>query len=167
MQITNISDFLHYYSRIKQRTIRLFDYIPEDKLEWTYRAGKFTMGDLIRHNACIERFMYAETVQGKPSRYAGCGESYAKGKEATIAFYQNMYAESEAIFAKLSPEALQQKCLTPAGTPITTWKWLRAMVEHEIHHRGQLYMYLGMLDITTPPIFGLTSEEVAEKSKIE
>ena len=34
------------------------------------------------------------------------------------------------------------------------------MVEHEIHHRGQLYMYLSLLDVKTPPIFGLTSEEV-------
>lgn len=34
------------------------------------------------------------------------------------------------------------------------------MMEHEIHHRGQLYTYLGILNIKTPPIFGLTSEEV-------
>jgi uncharacterized damage-inducible protein DinB len=39
------------------------------------------------------------------------------------------------------------------------------MVEHEIHHRGQIYMYLGMLGIPTPPIFGMTSEEVLEKSR--
>ncbi len=37
------------------------------------------------------------------------------------------------------------------------------MAEHEIHHRGQLYMYLGMLGVETPPIYGLTSEEVAER----
>ena len=51
-----------------------------------------------------------------------------------------------------------------AGVPITKWKWLRAMVEHEIHHRGQLYLYLGLLGVTTPPLYGLTSEEVFENS---
>jgi hypothetical protein len=34
------------------------------------------------------------------------------------------------------------------------------MTEHEIHHRGQIYLYLGILGVPTPPIFGLTSEEV-------
>jgi uncharacterized damage-inducible protein DinB len=39
------------------------------------------------------------------------------------------------------------------------------MVEHEVHHRSQIYVYLGMLGIQTPPIYGLTSEEVRERSK--
>jgi uncharacterized damage-inducible protein DinB len=38
------------------------------------------------------------------------------------------------------------------------------MVEHEIHHRGQIYTYLAMLDVPTPPIYGLTSEEVRARS---
>jgi uncharacterized damage-inducible protein DinB len=39
------------------------------------------------------------------------------------------------------------------------------MVEHEIHHRGQIFMYLGILGIATSPIYGLTSEEVRERSE--
>jgi uncharacterized damage-inducible protein DinB len=69
------------------------------------------------------------------------------------------------IFSKLSDEDLLKKCETPNGTPITVWKWLRAMAEHEIHHRGQIYLYLAMLDVATPPLYGLTSEEVFEKSR--
>ncbi|GEM_PF-4285679 len=34
-----------------------------------------------------------------------------------------------------------------------------------IHHRGQSYLYLLMLDVETPPLYGLTSEEVFEKSE--
>lgn len=40
------------------------------------------------------------------------------------------------------------------------WKWLRLMPEHEIHHRGQIYALLGLLDVPAPPLYGLTSEEV-------
>lgn len=47
---------------------------------------------------------------------------------------------------------------------IATWKWLRAMCKHEIHHRGQIYAYLGMLGVAAPPLFGLTSEQVRERS---
>jgi len=68
------------------------------------------------------------------------------------------------IFSWLTPEDLQRKCVTPGGTSITVWKWLRSMTEHEIHHRGQIYLYLSMLEIPTPPLYGLTSEEVRERS---
>jgi uncharacterized damage-inducible protein DinB len=75
-----------------------------------------------------------------------------------------LHAESLALFGQLSDEDLQRKCLTPAGTPITTWKWLRAMVEHESHHRGQIYLMLGMLGVKTTPLFGLTAEEVQARA---
>jgi uncharacterized damage-inducible protein DinB len=64
----------------------------------------------------------------------------------------------------LTPEDLERKCVTPGGAPIATWKWLRAMVEHEIHHRGQIYMYLAMLGVCAPPLYGLTEEEVRARS---
>ena len=50
------------------------------------------------------------------------------------------------------------------GASLATWKWLRAMVEHEIHHRGQIYLMLGLIGVPTPPLYGLTSEEVRDRS---
>ena len=164
MIITDITSFLKYYAKIKSRTIRLFDYIPPDKLEWTYRPGKFTIGDIIRHLAAIERHMYAENAQFRPSLYRGCAAELAPGYEATIAYYHRLHQESIAIFSQLTEEDLQKKCSTPGKVDITLWKWLRAMVEHEVHHRGQLYLYLGLLGIQTPPLYGLTSEEVIKNS---
>jgi len=38
------------------------------------------------------------------------------------------------------------------------------MIEHEAHHRGQIYLMLGMRGVATPPIYGLTSEEVKARS---
>jgi uncharacterized damage-inducible protein DinB len=69
-----------------------------------------------------------------------------------------------ATFAGLEPADLQRKCVTPGGAELAVWKWLRAMIEHEIHHRGQIYVYLGMLGIHGPPLYGLTSEEVRARS---
>jgi uncharacterized damage-inducible protein DinB len=39
------------------------------------------------------------------------------------------------------------------------------MVEHEVHHRGQIYLMLGMLEVRTPPLYGLTEEEVWAASR--
>ena len=165
MEITSVQSFLDYYARIRQRTLRVIQCIPPEQIEWTYQPGKFTLGDLVRHIAAIERYMYAEAARFQPSRYTGCGRELADGYEAVLAFFNQLHEESLEIFRSLSDADLAKKCLTPAGTPITLWKWLRAMIEHEIHHRGQIYIYLGLLEVATPPLFGLTSEEVIEKSK--
>ena len=77
-----------------------------------------------------------------------------------MAFVERLHAESMDIFGRLTDGDLQKRCTTPDDAPITTWKWLRLMLEHEIHHRGQIYLYLSMLGVQTPPLYGLTSEEV-------
>jgi len=164
MQIDAIGEFVPYWENIRGRTMRAVRCIPPDKLEWSYAPGKFTLGDLVRHLATIERYMYAETVSGRPSAYPGCGRELADGYENVIAYIERLHRESLEIFSRLTTSDLQKKCATPDGALITTWKWLRAMVEHECHHRGQIYLYLAMLGVATPPLFGLTSEEVKEKS---
>lgn len=166
MEIRDVESFLSYWERVRERTARVVSLIPPEKLEWSYRAGKYTLGDLVRHLAGIERYMYAENVQGKPSRYPGHGSELADGRQAVREYFDRLHAESIAIFRALTPEDLERKCSTPGGSPISTWKWLRAMVEHEIHHRGQIYIYLAMLGVSTPPLYGLTEEEVRARSLV-
>jgi len=164
MEITDINHFLDYYGKIRSRTIKVIDYIPPDKIEWTYREGKFTFGDIIRHLATIERYMYAENAQFRTSRYPGHGQELASGYEKILNFFHRLHEESIEIFSKLTTADLNKRCVTPAGTSITLWKWLRTMVEHEVHHRGQIFIYLGMIGESVPPLYGLTSEEVQQRS---
>ena len=79
-------------------------------------------------------------------------------------FYDELHTESRALFASLTNERLAEKCLTPAGSSITVWKWLRAHFEHEAHHRGQLYLMLGMRGVSVPQLYGLSAEEVQARS---
>src|SRR6516225_753039 len=133
MEIRNTHEFLDYWEKVRQRTLKVVACIPPDKFDWSYREGKFSFADIIRHLATIERYMYAENVQRKPSCYPGHGRELADGPENVLAFFAGKHQESMDIFSRLTESDLNQKCLTPAGTPITVWKWLRAMVEHEVH----------------------------------
>ena len=164
MEITRIEPFLEYWDNIRGRTLRIARCIPADRFDWSYREDRFTCADLLRHLAAIERWMFAENVHGRPSRYPGHGKELADGPDAVFAWVDRMHGESMELFGRLSPELLARRVSTPAGIPITAWKWLRAMVEHEAHHRGQLYLYLAMLEVPTPPLYGLTSEEVRDRS---
>jgi uncharacterized damage-inducible protein DinB len=164
MEIHSVESFLPYWSRIRERTTRVLRAIPPRQIEWTYAEGKFTLGDLVRHIAALERYMFAENFAGRPSRYPGHGVELAAGYDEILAYYELRKDETVAILRHLPPGRLQQICETPGGARLKVWKWMRAMVEHEIHHRGQIYLYLGLLGVVTPPLYGLTSEEVRERS---
>jgi uncharacterized damage-inducible protein DinB len=164
LEITRIEPFLRYWDNIRGRTLRVAECVPPDRLEWR-TAGTFSCGDTLRHLAAIERWMFAENVRGRPSRYPGHGRELADGYDAVIAFMQRMHAEALALFTQLTPTDLAAPCTTPGGATMPAWKWLRAMVEHEIHHRGQLYLMLRLLEVPTPPLYGLTSEEVRARSE--
>jgi len=122
MEIDSIQNFLDYYEKIRRRTLRVIQCILPDKIEWTYKEGKFTFGDLVRHLAAIERYMFAENFQFKPSRYPGHSIELADGYENILDFMNRMHAETREIIAKIRDEDLQKKCTTPNGTPITLWK---------------------------------------------
>ncbi len=164
MEIQRAESFATYFDGIRGRTLRVAACIPRERLEWAPRAGAFSFGDLLRHLGAIERYMFAENARGLPSRYPGHGTELAAGYDEVMSFLARMHAEAMAIFRALSAADLERRCETPAGVPMTTWKWLRAMVEHEVHHRGQIYTMLGLLGVATPPIYGLTSEEVRARS---
>lgn len=158
------ASFLEYWGSVRGRTRRVAACIPADAIEWTHHTGRWSLGDIVRHLGAIERWMYAETVHGRPSRYAGHGRDLAEGRDEVLAFLDRCHEESMALFRALTPAQWEGRSTTPAGTSISTWKWLRAMVEHEAHHRGQLYLMLGTLGVSTPPIYGLTEEELRARS---
>jgi uncharacterized damage-inducible protein DinB len=157
-----MNELAAYFDRIRARTMRVVACVPPDRIDWTFREGKFSFGDVMRHLAASERWMFAENAALRPSRYPGHGPELADGYEAIVAYMQRMHDESMAIFANADLDAL---CSTPAGAQMRVGKWMRSMIEHEVHHRGQLYLYCSMLGIPTPPIFGLTEEEVKERSR--
>jgi uncharacterized damage-inducible protein DinB len=158
-------ELIDYAARVRDRTMRVVACVPPDKVGWTYKPGKFTLGDLMRHLASIERWMFAENAMRRPSIYPGHGRELAADYEAIVAYMNTMHDQSAAIFRSLTDADLESKCMTPGGAELRVGKWLRLMIEHEIHHRGQLYLYLSMLDVETPPLYGLTEEQVHERSR--
>lgn len=165
MEPRTVDDFLDWHESVRRRTRAVAERVPADRMEWRPAPGRFTAGDLLRHIAATERWMWAENAHRRPSRYPGHGPELAEGKDAVLDYLDRMHADSVALLRTLSPEDLRARCTTVGGTDITVWKWLRAMVEHEIHHRGQLYEVLAALGVAAPPLYGLTESEVRAASR--
>ena len=156
--------FLSYWRNARQRTVRVLAALKSEDLEWAPAPGAFTFGDLFRHLAGLERFMWAENVQGRPSSYPGHGQELASGLDDIRAYLDQCHREALVAFSSLSDADLVAPCRNPSGSEMATWKWLRAMIEHEAHHRGQLYLMASLRGWTVAPLFGLTEEQLAAAS---
>ncbi|HEY3052279.1 MAG TPA: DinB family protein, partial [Thermoanaerobaculia bacterium] len=126
MENPKVAEFVNYFDRIRERTMRVAACVPPDRIDWTYKEGKFTLGDLMRHLAAIERWMFAENAQRRPSAYPGHGPELAAGYDAIIDYMRRMHEESMSIFRSLSDDDLDAKCMTPGGVELRIGKWLRS-----------------------------------------
>ncbi len=164
MEIRSAEGFLTYFETVRERTLRVTRAIPPDQIEWTCRPGEFTFGDLARHIVAVERYVFAEAVLGKQSLYTGYGRELADGYDNVLAYMDRLHRESVDIFRSISNEDLLKKGRSVDGAAVTAWKLLRGMIEHEAHHRGQMYVYLGILGVPAPPLFGLNERGLLERS---
>lgn len=164
MEIRDPAVFLRYFENIRARTLRVIGEIPPDRVDWRPTPDAFSFADLIRHLGAMERWMFAENVAGRTSRYAGHGPDLAEGYDGVVGYLQRMHREAIEIFARLGPADLERSCTTSGGATMAVWKWLRAMIEHEVHHRGQIFLMLRLAGVPTTPLYGITSEEVQRRS---
>lgn len=164
MEIQTIQSFLSYYEKVRETTQSIINVIPPDQINWTYKAGKYTIGDLVRHIAAIERNLFAELILGNPVSYVGCAKELATNHEDILSYFHQAHTESMAIFGTLKDSDLYRKIKTVSGTQTSIANFLRALIVHEIHYRGALCIYLNCIGVETPPILGLTAEQVIQKA---
>ncbi len=158
--LRDLKSFLAYLERIRERTLQVVDRIPSARFDWTPRAGEYTIGDLVRHVASAEK-MDVGAALGEGWHYSGHA---APDWGANLAnAHTNLVRAHEECVARLNAagdELLTAKRLDLAGNPVSAWRILMAMVEHEIHHRSQLDTYLMLLNVPPPQLFGVKMESL-------
>jgi uncharacterized damage-inducible protein DinB len=158
--IESVSSFSTYFDNIRRRTLNYIHTLPPDKVDWCPQPHEFTCGDIIRHLAAAELMFVGAAVEGK-WRYAGHERDSHPTLAAALAYLETSHQTALARLATMPDEALAQPRPPLTGDqPIKAWRLLMALVEHEIHHRSQLAVYLSLLGIEPPHIYGLGVEDV-------
>lgn len=150
------------------KTRKVLERIPEDKLSWRAHPKSNTIGWNANHLAEIPGWV--EGTLTKPSwdiAPAG-GQGYQSPKLATrqeilSVFDRNLAAARKAIAAVKEDQMAQQWSLLQAGMPLFTMP--RAAVirnfalNHLIHHRAILCVYLRLNDIPAPGMYGPSGDD--------
>ncbi|HVC20133.1 MAG TPA: DinB family protein [Vicinamibacterales bacterium] len=148
-------------------TRRVLERVPDDKFAWKPHAKSMSMGDLARHLSDLPQM--AGMVLTQPgfdlaSRPAADPASRPATRAALLeAFDGHVKAAREAIASKTDPEFAAIWSLKRNGQEIFSLPRVAAIrslvMNHSIHHRGQLSVYLRLNDLPVPSIYGPSADE--------
>ena len=147
-----------------QTTRRLLDVLPKDKLAWTPHQKSMTRGQLAMHIVLIPSAIAsvveadsfdvsANNVPPQPSSRAQVIEAFEKSQAEAV---EKLGEFDDAALAKMWSAKKGSRTVTmlPRGAVIRF-----ILLNHLIHHRGQLSVYLRLLDVPLPSIYGPSADE--------
>jgi uncharacterized damage-inducible protein DinB len=167
MRMAITDALLPEYDHELATTRRLLARVPDAELGWKPHEKSFTLGELAGHVANIP-FWCTKTVQTTVFDVDTLGDAArVKAPESTaamLAAFDTAVFDARAALAGCSDsEMMAPWTLKAGGQEIFTMPKIAAIrsfvMNHLIHHRGQLTVYLRLKDVPLPPIYGPTADE--------
>ena len=149
-------------------TRKTLERVPEDKFDWKPHEKSMTLGNLATHLATLPSwvvFTIKDTsidiapVDGPPMM----NEPATSRQEVLDRFDESVKAAREALAGASDEQLLADWSLLSGGNTVLTMPRvavLRSFVmNHTIHHRAQLGVYLRLNDVAVPSIYGPSADE--------
>jgi uncharacterized damage-inducible protein DinB len=146
-------------------TKRVLDRVPPDKLAWKPHPKSMSLGQLAMHVATIpgQMSMMAQADEFEISPQAFNQPGPKDLAEITAALDSGVKTAQEYLGGVSDSAAVGNWKLTANGKQIVAMPrvaMIRAfMLNHWFHHRGQLSVYLRLLDVPVPTIYGPSADE--------
>jgi uncharacterized damage-inducible protein DinB len=159
-----LQTFLDTWDEETKKTVAMLQSLPTDKYDFRPDAGGRSLGELGWHLAEAEAYMTYGIERGvfemgaKPPGI----ERPSKVEELAPGF-ERVHAEAVQRVRKLAPADLDREIIFFTGSPVTVRQILWTMLlNHEIHHRGQLSLMCRLAGGCAPAPYGPNREEMAK-----
>ena len=143
-------------------TRRLLERVPGDKGPWRPHPKSFPLGHLAQLVARMPGWLVSMLGSDQIDLTSGLGYSF-ETTETLLAEFDKNVREGRAAIAAAKDEDFDLPWSLKAGEKVLFTAPRRAVVRqhinHLVHHRGQLTVYLRLLDIPIPSIYGPTADE--------
>ncbi|MBV8845709.1 MAG: MerR family transcriptional regulator [Bryobacterales bacterium] len=136
-------------------TRTVLECVPEDKFAWKPHERSFTLGRLANHVAILPGL--TEIILKK----RGSRPPEAASKAELLEYFAKNVAACREALAGLTDEQLAGDIMVTPTAKKPLW-WVlrgRGLMNHMIHHRGQLTVYLRLLDVPVPGVYGPSADE--------
>lgn len=159
-----LSEFGHEMATARKTLER----VPEGKSDWVPHPRSMKMGRLAGHIAELPGLVTAalgrESLDFRPPGAPPRVPYVMTTREELLqSFDKNVSAASAAIAGASDEDLMKTFTLSAGGKVIFSLPRLTALrsfvLNHVIHHRGQLSVYLRLNDVAVPSIYGPSADE--------
>ena len=154
--------FLAEFDTEMAATRRVIERVPSDKGDWKPHPKSFSLAHLTQLVATMPGW-WVGTLRDD---YIDLGRQTGYSNQSTESLLQQfdrLVAEARAVIRATRDEQLADRWeLRMHGQPLfasTKGATARQHMSHLAHHRGQLTVYLRLLDVPVPSIYGPTADE--------
>ena len=143
-------------------TRRLLERVPSEKATWKPHPKSFSLGHLAQLVSWMPGWI-TNTLQ-EPSLDLAKGGGYSTEKtETLLAGFDKNVSEARAALAATTDATFQENWSLKMGDNVLFTskraEVVRQHINHFVHHRGQLTVYLRLIDVPIPSIYGPTADE--------
>ncbi|HEY7234437.1 MAG TPA: DinB family protein [Gemmatimonadaceae bacterium] len=143
-------------------TRRVLERVPTDKGQWKPHEKSFSLGHLAQLVSWMPGWIAQTLTETELDLKGSAGYSYEKTEDLVTKFDKNVKAARAAIQASRDADYRVEWALKFGDR--VAFKQPRAEVvrqhiNHLVHHRGQLTVYLRLIDVPVPSIYGPTADE--------
>ncbi len=154
------------FDREMSTSRRVLERVPEDHLTWKPHPKSMSLGELSTHVANLPKWASLITVQSEFDVSGSDSPRAVTSRAELLQRFDSAIAEARAsLVGRTNAELLGPWTLKHAGHEVFTMPKAAALrgffLNHLIHHRGQLTVYLRLRDVPVPPIYGPTADERA------
>jgi uncharacterized damage-inducible protein DinB len=153
--------------RESKSTERILAAVPADKLAWSPHAKSMSLGQLAWHIASLPKMAIGGLRTGERDIANARPDPQPDNPgDIASAFRQNVSDLKTALSgiedATLMTEKFAFKNAGEVVTAMPKAAFLRTvLLNHSYHHRGQLTVYLRLLDVPVPAMYGRSADENA------
>ena len=146
-------------------TRRLLERVPDGKLDWAPHPRSSTLGRLAMHVATLPEFTKSLLGDGFDAAAApDPARNVPERASGIVERFDKVVVEAKAALAQIDDaKAMGDWRLSIGSKTLFTMPRIAVVrnfiLNHVIHHRGQLSVYLRLLDVPLPPIYGPTADE--------
>jgi uncharacterized damage-inducible protein DinB len=146
-----------------QTTKRVLDRIPEDKLTWKPHPKAFSLGQLALHIASLPGSVAAAAVPDSMEAPTFSQPEAKSRQEVLDTFSKSLESAKDALKKMDDARLMSMWSLTKNGKVVMSIPrigFIRSiLMNHNYHHRGQLSVYLRILNVPVPSIYGPSADE--------
>ena len=156
------STLLPEFDQEMTATRRVIERVPSDKAEWRPHPKSFPLGHLAQLLARMPGWFTQMLTDTKLDLSAGAKYSYEPTEQLLAVFDKNVAEARAAISKAQDADYGADWSLTMGERVLMTLPRMavvRQTISHLSHHRGQMTVYLRLLDVPVPAIYGPSADD--------